>query len=552
MTSSPLRLGPRRALAALAVLAAALAPSAALAQPDDQSQLPSLTPRVFESRGTISVNLPDIQRQPLTGFGPPPRTYVVPAERQAVTQPFTPDLAALPALTLDAPPEPASDLDAPRRFRAEGGAGLQLARYGRLDLSTTGASGVFFVDADYDGVSGQDNDGRVHFDRLGVRAGGQSFSAGRIRIEGHAMLEGYRTPAFNVDPRRRRRALGAEAGVGGVGAVPYDVALRFEHSYFRHNDRTESTEGRLDAEARVGLLGDRLRFDAAGGIAGAGSFGTDAQYGAIGAAAVLGRSDGARLIIGVRGLAFDATSVAGGGDGQRLGPIVDLQLPVGPSARVFATNDPHLAVRSLNDLTGQNPFLTSQPSVPVVIPDMVQVDARAGLELRREPARLRAYATALRAPTYLVFGRLGDSYAERYVRATSYGVGGDVTVATASGISASAGVEVRTSEADGRGDIPYYAPLVGRAGLQVPFDRGRGRVGVSAYAEGTRPTDGFENAPAFGLVSFDASYDVSGPFSAVLRGERLVGAPERWPGYPEVPYAVMLGLRFSRGPIARR
>ncbi len=546
MTSNALRPG----LAALAVLAAALTPSAALAQqPDDQSQLPSLTPRVFESRGTISVNLPDIQRQPLTGFGPPPRTYVVPAAREPVSQPFTPDLDALPAYVLDAPPEPPSDLGTPRRIRAEGGAGSQIARYGRFDLSTTGASGVFFVDAEYDGISGQSYDGRVHFDQLDVRAGGQSFSAGRIRIEGHALLDGYRTPDFNADPRRRRRALGGEVGTSSVGAIPYDVALRFEQSTLRTGDGEdqEANEGRLDGEARVGLLRDRLRVDAAGGIAGAGSVGTDTRYGTAGAAVALGREDGARLVVGVRGMVFESSAASGSGDGQRIGPILDLQLPLGPAARVFVTNDPHLTARSLADVTGINPYLATNPLYPVITPDMVQLDARGGIELRRGPARLRAYATALRAPTYLVFDQQSDGqYREQYVRAVGYGVGGDATVATASGISVSAGVEARTGEADGIRDIPFYAPLVGRAGLQVPFLDGRGRVGVSAYAESDRPTGNGADAPAFGLVSFDASFDVSGPFSAVLRGERLVGEVERWPGFPEVPYAVMLGLRFSR------
>lgn len=544
MTSNPLRRAAGPVLAALAALA--LVPSAA-AQDDDQTQLPSLTPRVFESRGTISVNLPDIERQPLTGFGPPPRTYVVSAEREPVTQPFRPDLDALPALTIAAPPEPVSDLAEPRRFRAEGGAGVQLARYGRVDLSTTGASGVFFVDADYDGISGQDSDDRVHGDQLRVRAGGQSFAPGRIRIEGHALLDGYEAPSINVDPDYRRRSVGAEAGAGGVGTIPYDVSLRFEQSLYQPGDSEEVSEGRLDGQARVGLFGNRLRLDAAGGVAGAGGFGTDAQYGAVGASVAVGRADGARLLVGVRGLAFDASATAGGGDAQRIGPVVDLHLPLGPALRVFATNDPRLEVRSLTGLTGLNPYLATDTQAPIVVPDVIQVDARGGVEVRRGPARLRAFATALRAPTYLTFFQRSDGrYTERYVRATAYGVGGDATVATASGVSVTASVQLRTSEADGSGDIPYYAPLVGQAGLQVPFARGRGRFGLSAYAESARPTGGTEDAPAFGLLSANASYDVAGPFSVVLRGERLVGEAERWPGYPAVPYAVMLGLRFSR------
>lgn len=527
-------------LAPLAALAVALA-APAVAQDDDR--LPSLTPRVFETQGTIAINLPDIERQPLTGFGPPPRTYVVPAERAPVTRPFAPDLDGLPALALAPPPEPPSDLAEPQRVRAEGGGGSQTSRYGRFDLSATGAAGLFVVDADYDGIAGRDL--RVGTDALDVRAAGQSFGPGRVRLGGHLALDQYRAPG-DVDDARRRRAIGAEAGVGGVGAIPFDAALRFEHSAYRHIDGEESTEGRLDLDGRLAVFDDRIRFDGALGTAGSGGFGTDAQYGAIGAAVALERADGLRLVVGARGLAFDAASTVGGGSGRRVGPILDLEVPLGPALRVFVTNDPHLVVRSLADLTRLNPFLSSRAASPVVVPDMVQVDGRGGVEIRRGALRLRGYATALRAPTYLVFGRVGDAYAESYVRATGYGLGGDLALATASGLTASAGFEARTAEADGAGDLPYYAPFVGRAGVQTPFAAGRGHVGLAVYGEAARPTDGADDAPAFARVSLDASFAVSGPFSAVLRGERLLGEVERWPGYPHVPYAVLVGLRFAR------
>ncbi|MGB3544552.1 MAG: hypothetical protein WBA11_16660, partial [Rubrivirga sp.] len=125
----------------------ALAPALAFAQPND---LPSLTPRVFESRGTIEVSLPDIERQPLSGFGPPPRTFVVPADRESIAIAFAPDLSTIPSLSLAPPPDPVIEVRPRRRLRIEGGGGAYVSRYGRLDLSGAGAAGEFFADADYD------------------------------------------------------------------------------------------------------------------------------------------------------------------------------------------------------------------------------------------------------------------------------------------------------------------------------------------------------------------------------------------------------------------
>lgn len=531
-----------RPLALLAVLGA-LAPAAALAQPND---LPSLTPRVFESRGTIRVSLPDISRQPLSGFGPEPRVFVVSDERAPAERPFDPDLDALPAYALDPPPEPPTDLDTPRNLRLEAGAGTQYARYGRADLTAAGAAGVFYVDADYDGLSGQESD-RVEFDRVDLRAGGQSFAPGRLHLDAHALLDRYTTPGSDPFSRRERRSLGAAAGTEGVGAIPFAATVRFEQSRLARLDESEpeTNEGRIDAEGRVGFLGDRLRLDAAGGTAGAGEGFADVQYGAAGLAVALEGAYGARFVLGVRGMTYDATSLVGGGDARSVGPIVDVQLPFRDLGTIFVTNDPRLDVRSLSDLTRINPYVTPDP---IVAPDVLPVDARAGLEIRRGPARLCGYAMGLYAPTYLVFERVGDQYTETYVDARIYGVGGDLGLATASGVSASAGVEFRTAAVDDSDEIPFYSPLVVRAGLAVPFLHDRARIGVTAHVEGPRPVDRVdsERAGAFGLVAFDARYDITGPFSAVLRGERLVGEVERWPGFPEAPYAVMLGLRFSR------
>ncbi|MDT0632921.1 hypothetical protein RQM47_12520 [Rubrivirga sp. S365] len=529
-------------LGAALLLLPFLLPALAAAQTPDDERLPSLTPRVFESRGTVRVSLPDIERQPLSGFGPPPRTYVVPAEREPATRPFAPDLDALPVYVLDAPPEPALSAREPNTFRVEGGVGSHVARYGRADLAATGAAGAFFVDADYDGIPGGDVgfDQRVGEDAFAVRAGGHSFAPGRVRIEGHAVLDRYSTPATAEFGRRSRRSLGAEVGVEGFGAVRYDAEVRFEQSRLARTDGDEeATEGRFEALARAGFLDDRVRLDAAGGTASPGSGGADVQYGSAGAAVALGRG-GASLVVGARVLGYDGD---GGGNSVSVGPIIDLTLPL-RGMTAFATNTPRLAARSLSDLAALNPFVAPDP---LVVPDVLPVDARAGVEVGRGPFRARAFGIGLYAPTLLVFERGGDAlYAEDYVEATVYGAGADLVATAPGGAEASAGVEYRYARTDDGDSVPFYAPFVGRAGVQVPFPRGR--VGLAAYGEGPRPTQriGGDDASAWGLVSLDARYDVYDPFSVTLRAERLVGEAERWPGFPRPPFAVMLGLRLAR------
>lgn len=526
------------------LLTALLLPALAIAQPEpDRSQLPSLTPAVFESRGTVAVTLPLVERQPLSGFGPLPRRYVVPAERAPVTQPFAPDLDALPTLALAPPAEPPASNLVVRRLRAEGGAGLYVSRYGRLDLAATGAAGEFFVDAAYDGI--EEADGTIEFDTFEARAGGQSFGRGRPTLSGEVLRDIYTSPGLGSGSKRIRQAVGGEIGLEGFGAAPFAATVGFEQGQLtRIDDSEDTTEGRVDASGRLGLFRERIVVDAAGGIAGAGALGSDLKYGAAGLAGTLINASGRRVTLGARVLAFDAAAAFGGGNAQRIGVIIDARVPLGPLAAAFVQNDPHLGVRSLTDLTADNPYVLADP---IVVPDVMTVDARAGLELRSGPSRSRVFVHGMSAPTYLAFETIGGGFEALYLDAQAVGLGADVAVVGPAGVTASAGLEIRRGRAEG-GDIPFFAPLTGHAGVQVPFLGGRGRVGLAAQAESARPTDRFgsDEAPAYGRLSLDTRYAVAGPLAVVLRGERLVGEAERWPGFPEPPFTVLLGLRLAR------
>ena len=538
-----------RRLPPLALAAAlALAPAAA-AQDDDR--LPSLTPQEFVIRGAIQVDLPQLERQPLTGFGPPPRTFVVPEDRQAVQLAFAPDPDALPALGLAPPAQPPLDLPVARRVRAEAGGGLFAARYGRLDLDAGGESGRFYVDADYDGIGELDGfleADDVDRDRLDLRGGGTTLGTTRVSLDGRVLVDTYTLPAalgqIDGQSRRERRHLGVRAGLEGVGAVPYALSLGYASTHIGPTSELpipETTRGRLDGSAEVAP--GRFRLDARGGTSGDGAAGSALTYASGGLAGVLGSEGGARLVLGARGLFYanDATN----SDSRTVGPIVDLTLPLGETASVFAVSDPHLAVRSLLDLTDENPFVVGEPALA---PDVYVADARAGLALRAGAARFRVYGMGAYAPTRLVYLPSGNGlYAPSYVESTTFGGGADVALTTPAGVGLSAGLELRSGRDGSGAELPYYAGLVGQAGAQLPFAGGRGRAGLSVHAEAIRPeAGGAPDADPFALVAFDARYDVAGPLSAVLRAERLVGTTERWPGFPVEGPAVMLGLRFSR------
>ena len=543
-----LRSTPLGRTVCLAALALALAAPAGAQT--DEDRLPSLTPQEFVIRGTVQINLPTIERQPLTGFGPPPRTFVVPADRESADIAFTADVDALPDLGLEAPPAPALDIPTPRRFRAEAGGGLEASRYGRIDLDVSGSGGQFFVDADYDGLGGGDvSMDRVDLDRFDLRGGARSFGRTRLSLDARAATDTYTLPgAFaltGVEARQRRRHAGVMAGAEGVGRTPYAVQIGFAANGLGQDDDALgldlTTETRIDASARVAPA--RLRLDATGGVSGDGDDATGIRYGTVGGAVQLGRDGGARLLVGARGMTFDNTLDAV--SSTTVGPVVDLALPVGERATVFAENSPRLATRSLFSLSSESRYVTPDARLA---PDVFVADARAGLALAVGTARLRLFGLGEYTPTRLALTRSGDGlYAPSYVSASVLGGGADLALVTPGGVSASAGVEFRESDADG-GEVPFLAALTGRASVAVPFARDRGRVGLTLHTESGRPASvgGTDDADAFALAGLDVRYDLTGPLAVTLRGERLFGTVERWPGFPEPGAAVMLGLRLSR------
>ena len=99
--------------------------SQALAQQTDTTRLPELAPREIEIRGEREIDLPALERQPLTGFASPPRVPTVPADHQPYVGSYQQTLDDLPESlpipeTVTEPMRPAAD---PATGFLEGGSG---------------------------------------------------------------------------------------------------------------------------------------------------------------------------------------------------------------------------------------------------------------------------------------------------------------------------------------------------------------------------------------------------------------------------------------------
>ena len=556
--SPPLR--PVTVLSRLLLPAALLLGVALPAQAQDPTtdpRVPSLTPREFEIRGDVRVALPQIERQPLSGFGPPPRTYVVPADRAALTGAYDPDLDALPPLALAPPAEPEDNLPVARRLRLEGTYGAQAGRTTRFDVIAPVASGQISADFDYEGVGWETDLEDLAFDRL--RGGVALHTGGRLQfgLEASGVVDRYGMPAVRESqnlaemPLRRLTRLGGRASLTGVGSLPFDAAIRYSGDRLAPaSDGADAVLGPSQSAALVdatleATFADRLRIDAGAGTIGLdGGLGEDAQYAAGGAALLLGSPGRFQLALGARALGYRAGASNGDGDATAIAPLVDLSFNAGPSLRLFASNDPGLGVRGLGDLAETNPFVVDRP---VIAPDLLRTNARVGVELVSARLRLQGFAHYTDAPTWLVFDRAPDGrFFEGYEGVRIQGATARASIVAASGVSVEVGATARQGEiTENGGEIPFFSPLTFRGGLQVPF--ARGRLGLTAYHETARPDSrgGFTEVDGFTLLSADARYDLTGSIALLLQADRLAGTVEEWPGYALPGTTVRGGLRVT-------
>jgi hypothetical protein len=437
---------------------------------------------------------------------------------------------------------------------------------------------LLFASGAYDGAGATvlfgdeapSGDDEVRYDRFDGRGGLRSTGPVRAGLEARYARDAYSLP--NVDgtgafePERTISHAALHGTLDVDGTTPAALRLGVARTAYG-TDFTGDGEGasapdpelRFDGGGHVEVLRGPVRVEGAVGAASfvEGSGGADLLDYEAGVVLQAHRPGGATFALGARVLGYQ-TSFENGGDVSTtvVAPVARVEVPIGLAVRAFAYTEPGVAQRTFATFFADNPYAILESltttSRAALVPDVHTVDARGGVEVRSGLVGFRAYAGAVYSPTRLFFveGARG-LYRPEYDDARVFEGGADVTVATDTGVEVSAGFAFRDGLLTAFDEqLPYFASTVGRAGLQVPFARGRGRLGLSAYGEGARPTtrseDGRPLASGWATLSLYGTYDLAGGFGLAVRGERLLGEAERWPGYPQVPYAVMVGVRLLR------
>ena len=538
----------------------------ALAQPEPE-RLPDLTPRAFEIRGDLQISLPNLERQPLRGFAPPPRTYVVPANRRTFVAPYRQRLDDLPADPLACTGRAEIATLNPLTGRIDAGLGRYSSRLGRITVSRGGLG----IRAAYSGFSDGPSDFSADSDVFDGRVA--YTSPGPTRF-GFDLGGAYRSYSFLdtsplVDPSSQpqwsgRTIDGGASVASDAGRTAFDAALRFsstattldiESVFAGSSSSTDFSETRLEASG--GVQTDRVRLDAGGALAGLGDEDIGESLTSYSAGGTLRLDVGrGRLDVGARVLGYDASEANGGGSSTVIGPVARFETPLSPATRFYLRTDPRVTDRGLAGLYRENPYAVAEP---FVAPDIDLIDGEGGVEIQSRNVRFTAYGGLRLSPVRRYFeretaGSAPGLYAARYGEATVVRGGGSATLYTPSGVRATAEVEVRSATLDAgtdlggnpveSRDLPYFAPLTGGVSLAVPFAAGRGLVQATGYAESSRPTEtAGVDAGGWATLDAEAHYWFASGFGVLVRGERLAGRAERWPGFPRPPATFLAGLR---------
>lgn len=553
-----------------------LLPLAAAAQPDER--LPDLTPRAFEIRGDLQISLPNLERQPLRGFAPPPRTYVVPADRRTFIAPYGQSLTDLPADALAAPEPPQVSALSPLTGRIDLGFGRYLSRLGRV---TVGA-GNLGVDVGYSGFSNfqpfsdLDPDATPFaedFDAVSDVFDGQITYAtqGPTRVGFAAEGDYQRYSLLNanvfsfVTPEPRNRIGRTLAGSVFVASeqperVAYDLRLGFASTDVSIDAPgvrpdivgppviIDQTESRFDASGAARF--ERFRLDAGGAFAGLGDEGIGESLTSYNAGGALRLNVGqGELEVGARVLGYSASDLNRGGSSTNVGPIVRFETPLSATARLFVRADPEVEGGSLAALFRENPFAVPEPAVA---PSLHVLNGTGGLEIQSQAVRFTVYGGGSWSPVYRYYEASSTRpfvglYEAFYGEARILRAGGTVTFYAPSGLRVTLGAEGRSGAlSEESRDIPYFAPLTGSLSVGLPFAGSRGLVQVTGNAESARPTeDPDTDAAAWATLDAEATYRFATNFGVLVRAERLAGRAEQWPGYPRPPATVLAGLRVQ-------
>lgn len=550
---------PHRTSLLLALAVLLIAAPTVYGQDPDTTQLPEIAPREIEIRGERQIDLPSLERQPLTGFASPPRLPSVPANREPYVGSYRQPLDDLPESlpipeTVSEPMQPVAD---PAQGFVEGGTGRYFSRFfeGRVGVPLS-AKDRLSVHGQYTGIENNPDDdvvdARIRYE----------YTREEVRLAANLYGGAQRYALFGISPSDSER----EGFTGGsalrlrtVGDRPARAEIRYD--FAQHTTRLGASDPvftqqqltltgsaplplalqpNLDGTFRRSWIGGDPQDDTA--------FSLDA-----GGRLTAYETDSSSVTIGVRVLAYNTPAVPtrpqiGNADAAFFMPSIRGEWQIGGRIRLHVHNRPRLGETSLDQIYGTNPYAKHAPSLQ---PTLKTTNAEAGLTVDLGRVRLLTAAGYQYAPVYRYFSYDGQNglYQVEYDPARIVHGRGQIALQGIEGVQASLGLSVRDGKLTSPDtEIPSFAPVTADAMLAVSFAGGDGFLEAQTRFESPRYADLAQNErlDSYFTLDLEGSYTLNDQVDVVARAERLSSDTlTLWKNHPRPPAQLSVGLRLN-------
>ncbi len=551
--------------------------------------LPDLVPREVEITGNLSIIFPNLRRQPIVGFNPPPRVPDISPNRRPFTEAYKQPSADLPPSPLVAP-EPPDVAAISRRLPLSGvidvSAGRYLDRVLSADVTLLAThKTTALVRGRYFGTDGHD-----------VSVGGQSVNSGRnlfdgflglerrtgpvtIGISGSAFSHSYRlfgaTPALgvlsNTSPERSfsgfdtavslNTAPGSRislrssvtAGRSHIDTQVFNPALRIDPS-------TDSDEGFINVTGALSIPVRDGSIDISGHGTSSGldanSFpGSTVKSGLVQVAVRYLYSSKMELRIGAAVLGFSSEPQGATAPSRSLtyfAPVLSATYFLSPSVQLHAQTSPSLDGSLMKDVMTLSPFLMDEP---VLLPSMTSIDANIGIRVQTELFSASARAGWRDQPYFRypvqsdvsVRGYLAGYSALGYSATDEYYATGDLSVILRPGIQAGVDLIARNASVSSTNmDVPYLSPLVAGGYVVAGLMDGDLEMKLRVEHEAARTIDATatKKVPATTNVHLRGSYFFHKNYGFTAGIRNLGSGSQFWDAYEFESNAFYLGARL--------
>jgi hypothetical protein len=560
-----------------------MAPSLAMAQRADTTLSPIPTQDITIV-GDLEIIFPQLRRQPLSGFNPPPRIYQIPRGRLPYTDAYKQSTADIPGTSLIQPPTPPGTISVgqhPHNGELIVGVGAYLSReiHGIAAFDLSDAARVH-VDLLHDGYEtfkpfsdSTREDLEAPFKNFDGKAGIEyNFGASTLGVDATGFAKKYNLYGLQPDTAasefidRDGQGFGISGSYqgGATTALPFTIKAGFgsdRYTTMPGSTEIETRESLFDVEAGLdfNLSDNKGRIDGSLGRRSVdddtlGSTDVSGYHAGGDVTFSLGSKSTLRVGAQIQGYSSSDGHLPDSLDSSKLyvAPRVELRSTLAPGLEFYAVNDPVADRTSQKSIFEKNPFSFDRP---LVLPELSVINLEGGLVYFTGPVRISAHGGYTMYDSRLYFegdssgvaGYEGNLFATRYGEVDRYFYGADIALAFPGSFSIALTGDWSSSTLESDLELPYDPDFV--AGLRATYTFADDRAILQADGKYVGPvvidTEGSEELDGYLDLSALASYYVTPHIGIYARAESITGDQfQRWAGYPAADWIAMAGIRL--------